>query len=159
MASAVYKIGDYRDEVKTEVVSGEVSANNDWAGATVADYKFDVEDSASGVFRFENGAQLIFETSWSFNCPANSTTQIAGDKAGITLEPFKLYKANGSEVSEENLGGGFGDIFGNEIAHFIDCIRNDKTPSSDINQAVQLQMMLMGIYESSKKGCEVKFTY
>lgn len=158
-ATAVYKIGDYRDTPKTDAEIGEVSANNDWSGAQVPDYKFDVEDSASGVFRFENGAQLIFETAWSFNGPLNLTTQIAGDKAGITLEPFKLYKSNGKEIEEEELEGGFGDIFGNEIGHFIDCIRNDKTPSSNIEQAVQLQRMLMGIYESSKTGREVKFTY
>ena len=158
MATAVYKIGDYRDEPKVDAASGEVSANNDWSGAQVADYKFDVEDSASGVFRFENGAQLIFETSWSFNGPLNMSTQIAGDKAGITLEPFKLYKGHGKELIEEDIEGEFSrDIFGNEIAHFIDCIRNDKTPSSNIEQAVQLQKMLMGIYESSKLGCEVRF--
>ena len=160
MASAVYKIGDYREDKKVEAVSAEVSANNEWAGAQVDDYKFDVEDSASGVFRFENGAQLIFETSWSFNGPANNSTQIAGDKAGITLEPFKLYRGDGKNVTEEDIEGNFGgNIFANEIDHFIDCIRNDKTPSSDIDQALQLQMMLMGIYQSSKEGREVKFTY
>ena len=157
MASAVYKIGDYREQPKVDTVSGEVSATNDWAGAQVADYKFDVEDSASGVFRFENGAQLIFETSWSFNGPINNSTQIAGDKAGIVLEPFKLYKSEGDKVVEEDIEGDFtGNIFDNEIAHFIDCIRNDKVPSSNIDEAVQIQKMLMGIYESSKRGCEIK---
>ncbi len=160
MASAVYKIGDYREQPKVDAVSGEVSASNAWAGAQVPDYQFDVEDSASGVFRFENGAQLIFETAWSFNGPVNSSTQIAGDKAGITLEPFKLYRADGEKLLEEDIEGDFeGDIFENEIDHFIDCIRNDKTPSSNIEQAVQLQMMLMGIYESSRTGNEIKFTY
>ena len=159
-ATAVYKIGDYRPAPKADPVSGEVSATNDWAGAVVKDYKFDVEDSASGVFKFANGAQLIFETAWSFNGPVNNSTQIAGDKAGITLEPFKLYKSNGKELTEEDIEGDFaGSIFESEIDHFIDCIRNDKTPSSDIDQAVQLQAMLMGIYESSKAGKEVQLTY
>jgi predicted dehydrogenase len=160
MASAVYKIGDYREQPKVDPVTGEVSATNSWAGATVKDYKFDVEDSASGVFRFENGAQLIFETAWSFNGPVNNSTQIAGEKAGITLEPFKLYRADGEKLIEESIEGDFaGNYFENEIAHFIDCIRNDKTPSSDIDQAVQLQAMLMGIYESSKAGKEIIFEY
>lgn len=160
MASAVYKIGDYREAPKVDPVTGKVSATNSWAGARVDDYKFDVEDSASGVFRFENGAQLIFETAWSFNGPVNNSTQIAGEKAGITLEPFMLYKADGEKLIEEEISGDFGgDIFANEIDHFIDCIINDKVPSSDIDQAVQLQMMLMGIYESSKAGHEIKFTY
>lgn len=159
-ATAVYKIGDYRDEPKVDPVTGKVSATNDWSGAEVDDYKFDVEDSASGVFRFENGAQLFFETSWSFNGPVNNSTQIAGDKAGITLEPFKLYRSEGKTLVEEPIEGDFGgDFFANEIDHFIDCIRNDKVPSSNIEQAVQLQMMLMGIYESSKTGKEVRFSY
>ena len=160
LASAIYKIGDYREQNKVDPVTGEVSANNEWSGASVPDYKFDVEDSASGVFRFENGAQLIFETSWSFNGPGNHSTQIAGDKAGITLDPFKLYKSEGAKLVEEDIVGIHGGaIFANEIDHFIDCIRNDKTPSSNIEQAVQLQMMLMGIYESSKAGREIKFEY
>jgi predicted dehydrogenase len=159
-ATAVYKIGDYRPEPKVDPVTGKVSATNSWSGAAVADYKFDVEDSASGVFKFENGAQLIFETSWSFNGPINNSTQIAGDKAGITLEPFKLYRADGENLIEEDIEGDFGcDFFEEEIRHFVDCIRNDKIPSANIDEAVQLQMMLMGIYESSKTGSEVKFTY
>lgn len=159
-ATAIYKIGDYRKEPRVDPVTGEVSANNAWSGAQVPDYKFDVEDSASGVFRFENGAQLIFETAWSFNGPGNNSTQIAGDKAGLTLEPFKLYRADGERVVEEAIEGDFkGNIFENEIDHFIECIRNDRTPSSNIEQAVWLQMMLMGIYESSKTGREVRFTH
>ena len=158
MATAIYKIGDYRDEPGVDPVTGEVSATNEWTGAQVADYQFDVEDSASGVLRFENGAQLLFETAWSFNGPINNSTQIAGDKAGITLEPFKLYSGDGKNVTAEDIVGDFGgDIFENEIVHFMDCIRNDKTPCSNIEQAVQLQKMLMGIYESSKTGREVRF--
>ena len=159
-ASAAYKIGDYRKEPKVDPVTGKVSATNSWSGARVEDYRFDVEDSACGVFRFENGAQLIFETAWSFNGPVNNSTQIAGDKAGITYEPFKLYRADGEKLIEEEIEGDFsGDIFANEIDHFIDCIKNDKTPSSNIDQAVQLQAMLMGIYASSREGREVKITY
>ena len=160
LATAIYKIGDYRETPKEAPVTGEVSATNDWSGTHVDDYVFDVEDSASGVFRFENGAQLIFETAWSFNGPVNNSTQIAGDKAGVTLEPLKLYRADGQNLIEEDIVGDFGgDFFANEIDHFIDCVRNDKTPSSNIEQAVQLQMMLMGIYESSKAGREITFTY
>ena len=159
-ATAIYKIGDYRTAPKVDPVTGEVSATNSWSGAQVPDYKFDVEDSASGVFKFENGAQLLFETAWSFNGPVNNSTQIAGDKAGLTLEPFKLYKDNGESVIEEAIEGDFsGGIFDLEIAHFIDCIRNDTVPSANIEEAVQLQKMLMGIYESSRTGKEVVFTY
>ena len=63
-------------------------------------------------------------------------------------------------VAEENIEGNFsGGIFDNEIDHFIGCIREDKTPSANIEEAVQLQRMLMGIYESSKTGKEYVFEY
>ena len=157
-ATAIYKIGDYRTEPKVDPVTGEVSATNAWSGAQVPDYVFDVEDSASGVFRFENGAQLLFETAWSFNGPVNNSTQIAGDKAGFTYEPFVLYKADGENVVQEEVKGDFaGGIFACEIDHFIECIRNDKTPSANIDEALWLQAMLMGIYESSRTGKEVVF--
>ena len=69
-------------------------------------------------------------------------------------------RAEGEKLIEEKIEGDFaGGIFENEIDHFIDCIRNDKTPSSNIEQAVQLQAMLMGIYESSKAGHEIKLNY
>ena len=60
-------------------------------------------------------------------------------------------------LRREDIAGDFkGDIFENEIDHFIDCIRHGKTPSSSIEQAVELQKMLMGIYRSAKEGREVK---
>lgn len=144
-ATTSYRIGDYRDE-----------KSQGWAGSLVADYKFDTEDSTQGFIRFENGASLYFEASWTFNGPDDGSTQIAGSKAGCTLDNFKVYRSEGSELVTETPEGEFsGDIFGNEIAHFIDCVRNNKTPCSDIEQAYQLEAMLMGIYESAKTGHEV----
>lgn len=162
-ATASYRIGDYRDEeLKEQLANGgaTVSADNAWAGSFVPDYKFDVEDSACGFFRFENGASLYFETSWSFNGPESFATQIAGDKAGFTLEPFKLYTADGAELKEEEITGiEETGIFYNEIDHFINCIRTGTTPSSDIEQAVQMEAMLCGIYESAKAGKEIELKY
>ncbi len=165
-ATASYKIGDYRDEETKKILAQGsyegVSSSNAWAGTLVPDYKFDVEDSACGFFRFENGASLYFETSWTFNGPENFTTQVAGDKAGITLEPFKLYRADYDKLKEEDIPvdeNASTDIFYNEIDHFINCIRTGTTPSSDIEQAVQMEAMLCGIYESAKLGREIELKY
>ena len=144
-ATASYRIGDYRE------------GNADgWAGATVNDYVFDTEDSSHGFIRFENGASLYFETSWSFNGPGYNFTQIAGDKAGATVDPVKIYRSKGKSIEEETPeipGGSYADI---ELGHFIDCVRNDKTPCSDIEQAVMLEAILDGIYKSVAAGCEIK---
>ena len=75
-----------------------------------------------------------------------------------TAKTAAIAIADGEKLITEDIEGDFkGDIFANEIDHFIDCVRNDKTPSSDIVQAVQLQRMLMGIYESSRAGHEIVF--
>ena len=162
-ATASYRIGDYRDEKTKEILSrgtyDEVTDNNAWVGTLVPDYKFDVEDSACGFFRFENGASLYFETSWTFNGPENFSTQIAGDKAGVTLEPLKLYRASDNKLIEEDLAinENYGeDHFYNEFDHFINCIRTGATPSSNIEQAVQMEAMLCGIYESARLGREIE---
>ena len=77
-----------------------------------------------------------------------------------TFKDGKIMLKEGDEFTftTEDVEGDFkGDYFANEIDHFIDCVRNDKTPSSNITQAVQLQRMLMGIYESSRAGHEIVF--
>ncbi len=149
-ASVSYRIGDYRPS----------SEDGSWTGTIVKDYKFDTEDSACGFFRFENGATLYFDTSWTFNGPEEGATMIAGDKAGATLDPFKIFVGDGMNVSEQIPEGNFdGNMYENEIKHFIDCIQTGKKPGSDIEQAVQLEAMLAGIYESAKKGKEIKFKF
>ena len=163
-ATASFRIGDYRDPATTVAVTSpnEVSANNAWAGTMIDDYKFDVEDSAHGFYRFENGASLYFESSWTFNGPESYATQVAGSKGGIVLEPFTLYRGEGERCQNlvtEELEGDMNDFFYLEISHFIDCINSGKTPSSDIEQAVQLEAMLCGVYESAKANREIELKY
>ncbi len=42
------------------------------------------------------------------------------------------------------------------IAHFIDCLRTGKHPISDLDQAVTMQRMLQGIYDSARLHKEVE---
>ena len=43
-----------------------------------------------------------------------------------------------------------------EIAHFIDCLRTGKKPMSDLDQAVTMQRILQGIYDSARLHKEVE---
>ena len=158
-ASASYRIGDYRKSHGIVESDGEISDNNTWCGEPVPDYKFDIEDSVSGFVRFENGATLMFETSWAFNGPSNAMTQIAGDKAGIILDrmgTYEMFLADGEEVVAKTIETEKGNMFDAEIDLFLECIREGKTPRSDIEDAVMIEAILCGIYESAKKGKEVK---
>jgi predicted dehydrogenase len=124
---------------------------------------FDVEDMASALIRFDNGTTLAVEASFSLNIPHDvGKIELYGSNAGAVIDPeLKIYtQQNGyltNVTMHQSTALSFDGLFENEIAHFIDCIKNDKTPCSNIEQAVQLQKMLMGIYESSKTGREVRF--
>ncbi|MBE7027221.1 MAG: Gfo/Idh/MocA family oxidoreductase [Ruminococcaceae bacterium] len=156
-ASASYRIGDYRTSHEIIESDGAISDNNAWCGEPVADYKFDIEDSVSGFVRFENGATLMFEASWTFNGPNLTMTQIAGDKAGALLkDTFEIFRAEGDKVVVETPETEKGNMFDSEIDHFLECIREGKTPRSDIEDAVTIEAILCGIYESARKGKEIK---
>ena len=144
-ASTSYAIGDF----KTRGVSRWTALDSDVTA-------FDTEDSACGVIHFENGAALMFEVSWALNAPNSGYTQICGSKAGATLEPLTIYGEEMGHLSDNAPKSENVNIFEAEIAHFIDCLRTGKRPASDLDQAVTMQRMLQGIYDSARLHKEVE---
>ncbi len=149
----------YSVSAVTPCLTGDYRANHmegGWEGCDVPDYEFNIEDSAHGFIRFENGASLYFDASWTFNADDGSFTQVVGVKRGCEYDNFKFVVNNGPLAAfEEHTGDFKGNSFENEIAHMVDCVKNDKTPGSDIEQAYALQSILCAVYESAKTGHEV----
>ena len=114
------------------------------------------KDSGCGVIHFENGACLMFEASWAINGPAHSDTLICGTKAGVSLDPFKVYGERNGYLSDDAITMNDNNRFASELTHFYDCVLNDKEPIYPIEQAILMQKMLNGIYESAEKGKEVE---
>ena len=118
--------------------------------------KFDVDDSAFGLIKFDNGATLILECSWALNMPARNVLQIAGTKGGAELNPLKIYvERDGIQVDMTPEVPGV-DLFADQMGHFVDCILKNKTPLMSADQGVQLMQMLEAIYKSSASGREVR---
>ena len=127
-----------------------------WKGTSCPDNKFDTEDSGAGMIHFENGASMIFEASWAINGQAFSSTQIYGSKAGATLSPLVVYGERNGYLSDDKITiETSDDPFLREITHFADCVLNDKPVKYPIVQAIQMQQMLNGIYESASSKKEV----
>ena len=145
-ASAYSKIGDY----KTKGVGRWVAFDTD-------DLVFETEDSASGLIRFDNGASMTFDVSWAINgADSGVYSRIFGTKAGASLSPLEIYGEdagyltdNAPTVREEN-------SFDNEIRHFLDCIHTGNEPLCTLNDGVQVQRILNGIYESAATNQEVQ---
>ncbi|MBE6599444.1 MAG: Gfo/Idh/MocA family oxidoreductase [Ruminococcaceae bacterium] len=142
------RIGKYK-------TTGDGIFNWDAEGAD-SNFVFDVEDSAIAFFRFEGGKTMVADVSWTINGPEECTTQLYGTKAGCTFEPFTIYGEDENnhlcDTTPEVEGEEF---FTAEIRHFIGCINENKTPISNIDDAVTVQRMLDGIYRSAEAHREI----
>ena len=138
-------LGDY----KTKGVSR-------WEAFDTDNLVFNVEDSANGFIRFENGATMNFEVSWAINGRhEDQYSYLYGDKAGASLTPLMIYGEQGGYLSDESVSFGNANPFDNEIGHFIECVKEGKKPISPAEDGLNVQKMLCGIYASAAAGKEI----
>ena len=122
---------------------------------------FDVEDMATALIRFDNGAVLSVEASFSLNTEKDvGNIELFGTKAGCKLDPeltiftdMNDYLANVKLAQSTALS--FDGLFDNEINHFVECIETGKPCRNPAQDGVTLMKILDGIYESARTGHEV----
>ena len=122
---------------------------------------FDVEDMATALIRFDNGAVLSVEASFSLNIEKDvGNIELFGTKAGCKLDPeltiftdMNDYLANVKLSQSTALS--FDGLFDNEINHFVECIETGKPCRNPAQDGVTLMKILDGIYESARTGHEV----
>ncbi len=121
----------------------------------------DVEDMATALIRFENGAVLNVEASFSLNIKRDTESiELFGTKAGAKLSPeLEIFTDLNGYMSNVQLSMptalSFDGLFANEIDHFVDCVRNGTPCRSPAEDGVTLMRILCGIYESAETGHEV----
>jgi predicted dehydrogenase len=130
-----------------------------------ADYdatKNTVEDLANALIRFENGASLMVDVSFTLHAKKDEgSVKLYGDKGGFEVDPAIIMVTEkhdtiiNIEPQTDNLSFHFASAFQNEINHFIDCVRTDKQPLSPVSDGVEIMKILCGIYESAAKGEEI----
>lgn len=87
--------------------------------------KCDVEDLACGMIRFDNGAVLNVETSFSLNIEKNEgKIELFGDKGGACINPeLKLFTEQNGYMTNVSLEAktalDFDDLFENEVSHLF----------------------------------------
>jgi predicted dehydrogenase len=133
-----------------------------------ADYdaaKNDVEDLANALIRFDNGASLMVDLSFSLHAKKDElSVKIFGDKGGAEIEPELLIVSERHNTilnitpQVDQLSFDFVAAFQNEIDHFITCCRNEKKTLSPVGDGVELMKMLCGIYESAQQRKEITFS-
>lgn len=146
------KLGDRRN-IKEKV---------DYASTGKSDNDIcNVEDLATGMIRFDNGAVLHIEASFSLNIKGpEGKIELFGTKAGAKLDPeLELYSEENGYMTNVTLTApsalSFDNLFKNEIDHFVSCVKGEADCLAPAEDGVELMAILDALYESARTGHEV----
>ena len=119
-----------------------------------------VEDFATALIRYDNGAATFLETSYDLNGEDIAKRQLFGTKGGMDLSSgVKIYTELNDyladiDVKTSDLKGSQ-DMFQAEMAHFVDCIENGTPCRACAEDGITVMQILDAIYESARTGHEV----
>lgn len=127
-------------------------------GAPVPGGTFDVEDYATALIRFDNGATCTLECAWAANAAGGSFIQILGDKAGLKWEGGNIafYGEKEGYITDFVPQYAKGDAFVGQMTHFAECIRGNAECRCPGEYGLMIQKILNGVYDSAKANREVK---
>ena len=131
------------------------------ASDTSAKEKCDVEDFASALIRFDNGAVISVEASFALNIESNvGDIQLFGTKAGAKIDPeVRFFTEQNGFMSNVSLckssALSFDGLFQNEIDHWVDCLLGKTECRAPAVDGVILMKILDAAYESARTGHEV----
>ena len=132
-----------------------------------ADYdpeKNNVEDMANAMIRFENGASMLVDVSFTLHAKKDEiAVKLYGSKGGAELEPELAIITEKHDTilnttpQVDSLGFDFVQGFQSEINHFVSVCLGEKETLSPVQDGVEMTKILCGIYESAEKGKEIYF--
>ena len=132
-----------------------------------ADYdasKNTVEDLANALIRFENGASLMVDVSFTLHAKQDELyVKLYGERGGAELEPeLQIISEKYDTILNvtpqvDHLTFNFAQAFASEINHFIASAAGEKQTLSPVEDGVEIMKILCGIYESAKLGKEIQF--
>lgn len=131
---------------------------NDAYRASDAGQVFDVEDMAVAMIRFDNGAVLSLETSFSLNLEKDvGTIELFGTKSGAKLDPeLKFYSEQNNYLVNVtptcNTALSFDGLFENEIRHFVGCVAEGGPCLSPAEDGVEIMRIIDAVYQSATTG-------
>ena len=135
---------------------------------------FEVEDSAFGLVKMENGAVIYLEASWALNVlkSMEASTTLCGTKAGAEIHHGGSYPKDEliynmvehNQLMEKTISpAGIVDFFSGgasaegvrEQAQWMTAILEDKEPLVRPEQAFAVTRILEAIYQSAETGKEI----
>ncbi|MDA3961873.1 MAG: Gfo/Idh/MocA family oxidoreductase [Planctomycetota bacterium] len=132
-----------------------------WGKSDKEDILFNVDDFASALIKFDNGATVTLDVSWACHAeePNRNDVHLYGTEGGASTYPAKLfhYGAEGEDYQvvedpEADIALEHADRFHN----FFNAILGTEQPLTSVEEALTVQRILDAIYASCASGKEVR---
>lgn len=122
-----------------------------------------VEDMANALIRFENGASILVEVSYSLHAKEDeSTVKLYGTKGGFEIDPELAIVSERYDTmlnvtpQVDSRRFDFAKAFQAEIDSFVDAALAGKEPLSPVEDGLTMMRILRAIYESAEQGKEIE---
>ncbi|NUQ01454.1 MAG: Gfo/Idh/MocA family oxidoreductase, partial [Armatimonadetes bacterium] len=119
--------------------------------------RFTVEDFATAMIRFEDGATIMLESSFAANLPHDVyDATILGDKGGLTLTPPRLYTESMMQLLEITPTS-VPQVKAHQaaIGGYLKAIIDDTEVPVPGHEALNCLRILDAVYRSAEAGCEM----
>lgn len=135
-----------------------------WGFSDAAHPGFDVDDGATALLRFADGATLTLDVSWAIHQkePERMNVVLHGSEAGAGLYPGELYRFGAEKGVYETRTLAETPLdypHENRFHNFIAAVLGTETLCVRPEQALAVQRILDAIYESSRSGREVMLSH
>ncbi|CAM3928886.1 Gfo/Idh/MocA family protein [Alkalicoccus chagannorensis] len=130
---------------------------NQWGD--VDQESFEVDDHVTAYVRFDNGATLLFETSWAANVKEDKEyCSISGSTGGVDLFPLEVNQAKHGMLldSTANWVPGSDDPGLFQMQRFFAAVRGEAPVYVPPIDSLKTQQLIDAIYESSVTGEAVR---
>ena len=122
--------------------------------------KFTVEDMASALIRFDNGATIMLEASFVANLKAEAhNATLLGTDGGAETNPLSITQERNKSLftfEPKVPGGNSLNTHHAEMKAFVECIRDKKQPLVTGEHGVMVAQIMDAIYKSAEVGHEVE---
>lgn len=119
--------------------------------------KLEVEDFGVATVRFENGAMMVFKTSWIMHMDSLGSSLVLGTKAGLKLNPLTLFTHEYNRLVDisPQPGGKDGDLFLAKNMAFAEAIWEGKPSPIPAHEMLITNVIIQGLMDSAAAGREV----
>lgn len=133
------------------------------------------EDNAILILEFEGGVIALAEESWTKMGGMDDRAEVHGSKGVAYADllhgnAIEAYSQDGYDYAVEKAGSTAGWSFPiyqeawnygfhGEMAHFVDCVQNDRAPLVTGEDGRVVLEVILAAYESARRGCKITLPF